>query len=207
MAPEVSAALLGIFTGFFVSLFGWQINLLVFHRGMHRGRTAGFFVGVGACLADIVWMMLVMAGLSPLIHQTQYTVYFRWVSIVMLLGMAIRMFFAKMKPVEEKATDELSLVKSMILGIAVVISNPFILIFWLTAVSFLVTHYPEAQIIQNKAPFLLAFLVGALSWFLFLTLGASKFSKAWTDATFQKISRVLAVGLVLGALAMIWMKF
>jgi len=67
---HLSALSLGMGTGFFASLTGWQINLIALHRGIERNtRTASFFVGMGAAFADIIFILVALTGAVPFLRN------------------------------------------------------------------------------------------------------------------------------------------
>ncbi len=204
---ELAVTGLGMTTGFAASLIGWQINLLAIHRGLQRGRNATFFVGMGAAVADLVYISVAMAGVLPLIYHERFGPYLKWLGAAMIFLVALRTLLKKSGPVEKKPKKKRNPARSFFLGFVVVMSNPFLVIVWLGVVSFLVTHFAAVRIFQSKALLFLSFLLGAALWFLILSRAVLRGAKKWGEHRLQFLSRVSAIGLIAVGIFIIYHKF
>lgn len=199
--------LLGILTGFLAAGLGWQINLIAIQRGIRRGRTAAFLVGCGAILADIIFLWVGLAGTTPILEHPEWWGIIRWVGIVVILGLAARVFFVHSKPrpqVEEVQKRNPS--RNFAVGFLVVMTNPVVFLMWVGVIGFLRAHFPEARAPWFKELFLAGFLLGGLLWFFPLALIFLKKLKLWTEANHTVISYISGGILVLVALFLIFFE-
>jgi threonine/homoserine/homoserine lactone efflux protein len=196
--------LLGILTGFLVSCFGWQIDLIAIQRGLRRGKIAAFLVGCGAVLADMIFLSVGFTGTQPLLEHPEWWGIIRWVGISILLILAARVFFVHGRPHQQ--VDEVTQrnpTKNFFVGFLVVITNPAVFLMWVWFVGFFRTHFAEARRPWFKEFFLAGFLIGAMLWFVPLAFIFLKKLKRWSEGNHSILSRFSALVLVVVALYLI----
>ncbi|MSR77155.1 MAG: hypothetical protein EXS63_02860 [Candidatus Omnitrophica bacterium] len=207
MAAEFYCFVIGAFTGFVGCLVSWQLNLVVMHRGLERGRHDAFFVGLGAVSADIVFLGGAFTGLYSLTGHPEWWIHLKWVSILMLLSVAARTYFRKKTIISANPVKKKNPARNFLLGFILVISNPLLFILWVGILSFLVAHFPDAQILDHQWIFLTSFYAGSSAWFAILAGVILHHARKWDDEKLHALSRIFSVGLVIGALILIWAKF
>ena len=117
--------LLGIAAGFLASCLGWQIDLIVIQRGLHRGKIAAFLVGCGAVLADILLISIGFTGTQPLLNHPEWWGMIRWIGISVLFILAARLLWVHGKrPTEATEVIKRNPTKNFFVGFLVVITNP-----------------------------------------------------------------------------------
>lgn len=199
---------LGALTGFLASLAGWQINLVAIHRGLHRGRTATFLVGLGSTCADLAFMLTAFVGVIPLSRFPELWMRLKWFGIALIFFAAGRIFFQK-SPEEEKKKKKgkRNPAKSFLLGFLLVISNPFIFLLWIGVISFLVSHFPDAQIFRFHSFFLMSFLAGGAVWFTFLSQVVLHGARKWGAHRLRFLSKISALALIAAGIFLMVERF
>ncbi len=205
MPAELQASCIGYAAGFISFMLGWQINLVAIHRGIDRGRVAAFAVGMGAAFADIVFLLVGFAGLHPFTNHPELWVHLKWVTVTTLLLVATRTFFRKKKR-DPMQSGKKNPAKNMLLGFIIVISNPLVFLLWLAVLSFLVSHFASARILQNRWIFMSSFVTGAAVWFFFICFWVLSHARKWNEERLHLLSRITAVLIALAALALVFTK-
>lgn len=196
----------GFLTGFIVSMLGWQVNIIALHRGMHKGRSSALSVGLGAAFADVVLLIAGMCGAHPFLDHFHFWKPMKWVGAGVLFFSALKILFHKpLKNVKEPHTKGRGLPGSFLMGLAVVMGNPAVILMWLMASGFLMAHFPETHSFPGLLLFPVAFLFGASAWFLFHASVVLKKIKTWGEGSLHLLSRISAVAL-LGALLFLILK-
>jgi threonine/homoserine/homoserine lactone efflux protein len=192
--------LLGMVAGFLASCFGWQINLLMIHRGLRRGKIAAFLVGCGSVAADMIFLWIGFKGTQPLLDHPEWWGIIRWVGISVLLILAARVFWTHGKPLpKNEEVSKRNPTRNFLVGFLVVITNPAVFLMWIAVISFLHARFPETRQPWFKEFFLGGFVIGAMLWFLPLAFFFLKKLDRWTEKNHSLVSRLSAVTLVLVA--------
>lgn len=199
--------LLGILTGFLASCFGWQIDLIAIQRGLKRGRMAALLVGLGAALADMVFLAIGFTGTEPLLKHPEWWGGIRWVGIGVILALAVRGFWGHSKPRKHDETvNKKNPTRNFLVGFLVVITNPVVFLMWLGFIGFLRAHFSEARQPWFTEFFLGGFLIGALVWFVPLAFIFLKKLDHWSEENHSFLSRLSSGTLVLVALYLIFFE-
>lgn len=205
MPTEFLTLFIGFSAGFIGFMVGWQINLVSIHRGIDRGRTAAFAVGMGAAFADLVFLLIGFTGLHPFTNHPELWGHLKWITVGMLFLVAYRTYIRK-KSRNSLAVGKRNPAKNMLLGFLIVVSNPLAFFLWLAVLSFLVSHFPAVRILQNRWIFLAGFAAGAVLWFTFICLWVLSHARKWNEERLHLLSRLTAVGLALAALVLAFAK-
>jgi len=172
-------AALGVGTGFFAALMSWQINLVAIQKGLERGRSASFFVGLGSVTADLGVILGVLTGASAIIHNPKVWLVFKGVGIATVSLLGLRILFKK-PPAVTAEKKKRNPAKNFLLGFFLVVTNPAILILWIGIMSFILTH-SDLSILANRGLFLAGFAAGGTGWFLIFALAVVPYTKQWKN--------------------------
>ena len=196
---------IGLLTGFLAAMLGWQINIVGIHRGLERGRSGPFLVGLGATLADLFIILIAFAGAAPLLRLHHFWPVAKWFGIATILFASFRILFHKTKFREPSEKKDRGPGKSFMLGLIVVGGNPAIYLMWIGIISFIVTHFGRPTI-QFHALFLLGFFTGCMAWFSILAFFILGHIRHWGENRLHLISRISAVFLLITAVMLIFEK-
>lgn len=196
--------LLGTFIGFFASALGWQVNLVSIHRGLKRGKTSAFLVGAGAACGDILFMAVAFAGVDPLLDHPQLWIPLKYLATCIIFVIGLQILFHRPKGRAEPEIKNYNPTKNFFIGFFLVVTNPAVFLLWVGVISFIMTHFPEAESEVIKLKILGGFFAGALGWFLILALVLLPKIRQWGDAALHYLSRLSAVILLLAAVILIF---
>lgn len=156
----------GIIVGISLGAPVGPVNVEIVRRGLKGGFRSGWMVGVGATTADVIYCLLIIAGLTPLIDQLLVR------TILWTLGTGFLFFlgWASMKPViwpgrmivEEEGTTERG---SFVTGFLIAALNPMGIFFWLSVGGGLVASGVEqASDLIGIGAIVLGVISGLIIW-------------------------------------------
>lgn len=203
-APSVgmlTAALLGFVLGFVGSMpLVGPIAILVFTRGVENRARNGFYLALGAALAESGYAYLAFWGFSQLLVRYPWIEpTTRAVGAVILTALGLRFAMRGGQfPVEQAAaTGEVGNKRSFLLGFAVTALNPALIATWTLALTTLYLFYSVGFDAQRALPFSIGVGIGIVSWFATLLSLLSRFRERFRPATLTRAIRLMGVALTL----------
>jgi L-lysine exporter family protein LysE/ArgO len=172
------------------------INAAQIDRGIRNGFMHAWFVGVGAVLADAIYMLAVYIG----VHQflgTPFMKTFLWTfgSFVLLYTGVESMINAGKVNLEKNRNKE-PLIKSLLSGFFMSISNPLTILFWLgiygSILAKAAASYEGSQLILYSS----AIFIGLLLWDFTMAGISSSFKKYLTPSLLVFISFLSGFSLI-----------
>lgn len=150
-------------------LFGWgaaipfgPINLEMMRRNLTFGTRFGFGLGLGACSADLTYVVLLCVGALTLLNHPEV------LRVIGIVGSLILAWFGygalKAKPLTEGQSTKrpISVLRSWVEGYLLTLINPFTILFWASVSTQLIT-ITQAQ--SNAVPLAaLGVIIGTFSW-------------------------------------------
>ncbi|RKP50804.1 LysE family translocator [Trinickia fusca] len=164
--------------GFFLSLSLCLdigiVNVAILSLTLSHGFKPGFWLGLGSCFGDLVYVSLALAGMAALLHFDAV----RWVvwlgGSTMLLYLALKMAREALFPPAAPAGDassqalpQASLARGFVRGIVLAMSSPSAIL-WFAAVGGALIAKAGATGTHAAPVFLAGFFLGGLAWTLFL---------------------------------------
>lgn len=134
-------------------LLGWgaaipigPINLEIIRRNLHFGTLVGIAFGLGACTADLIYLVLLSLGiLNILVHPLILKVIGLMSSIILIwFGVqALKLNSTKIAGIKGKNTKEHSVWRNFVEGCGLTLVNPYNILFWTSVSSTLIltTHH------------------------------------------------------------------
>jgi L-lysine exporter family protein LysE/ArgO len=151
------------------------INAAQLDRGIKGGFFPAWFVGLGAIVADGIYMLIVYYGIYHII-DTPFVKTFLWLfgGFVLIYTGVESMVSAKKLDIQSRSQRE-SLSKSFLSGFIMSITNPLTILFWLgiygSVLAKTVSMFNTEQIIIYSG----AIFLGLLVWDITMALIASSF--------------------------------
>ena len=166
----------GLITGLLVSLPLGPMAVLVIQRTANRDFKSGFYTGLGIATTDSIWALIAGFSVSYIItflREHQSIIQIIGALVLFILGLYIFNSHPlhAIRKYRRKGTSPLQCYASAFL---ISLSNPavvlaYIAVFAGTNVVFNVHH------LASPFVFTMSFLIGALSWWLVITLTISRF--------------------------------
>ncbi|MDF2961724.1 MAG: amino acid transporter [Paenibacillus sp.] len=172
------------------------INAAQLDKGLRNGFWHSWVVGIGAMLADVMYMILVYFGVVHFIN-TPFVKSFLWLfgCFVLVYTGVESLLGARQVEIANRKVEE-SLYKSFLSGFIMSLSNPLTILFWLgiygSVLAETAASYGKQQLLLCSG----AIITGILLWDLSMAAAASSFRAFLT-------SRMLVVISVLSGMSLI----
>lgn len=156
---------IGILLGLGAAIPIGPVNLEIIRRNLRFGTAYGVMTGLGACSADITYLILLCLGALAILQYPTVLHAFGFIGCLILIWFAINAFRAK--PIEKKETLKLpSLTRYSIEGYIITMLNPYTILFWAS-----ISSQISLTALTNTNALLLTGLgviVGTVSWVMLL---------------------------------------
>ncbi len=187
-----------VFQGF---LLGWSvawppgpINTEMIRRGLSGGFWRAYVVGLGACVSDFFWALVVAAGIGTVLNEDGVRPILGGVSLALLLYLAYTFLagawrqWQKKKsggPIEFDAGAH-DTRKGFLLGMTMALVSPWNLAFWLAVMGSQsrVLTFGESVVLAS------AVVAGATTWGVVLCT-AIRMGARFTTPTWELVTRAL----------------
>ncbi len=159
--------LLGLILGWGAAIPIGPINLELTRRNLQFGTPIGIFFGLGACSADLTYLVLLCTGTLILLQHALL------LKIIGILGSCILIWFGisalKLKTISITNNQvSTSYFKNLIEAYLLTLLNPFTILFW-ASVSSQLSIAAEGESFATLTAGL-GVIVGTVSWILFLNI-------------------------------------
>ncbi|WP_413307664.1 LysE family transporter [Bacillus sp. 1P10SD] len=172
------------------------INAAQIDRGIRNGFMHSWLIGVGAVVADGVYMLVVYIGVVQFL-ETAFMQTFLWCfGCFVLMYTGIETFMSAGKINLEHTRGNEPLLKSFVSGFLMSISNPLTILFWLgiygSVLAKTAATYERNELILYSS----AIFIGLLLWDITMAGVASSFRKFLTSRLLVSISLLSGVSLI-----------
>lgn len=182
----------GIVIGLMVSIPLGPIGIIIVQRTLNRGWLSGFFSGLGAATADIIYAIIAATGFGIILHLVETHVHSLKIitfCIVIVIGIAISQ--KSIRKLRKERTKSSNLFTDFISILLLTFSNPLVLGVFLAL--FTGAASVEDSSLQNIIIILLGVFIGALLWWFVLTLSVSLFRHKFRFRNLFWINKVTGI--------------
>jgi threonine/homoserine/homoserine lactone efflux protein len=180
----LTAGLLGMVSGFVVSIPVGPINITIVNEGARRGFFWAFMIGVGGMAMDLIYCGIAFAGFSGLFASKFMKAAMELLSFLFLIYLGIKYLVTASLPATtptmEAVEHKLHPHTAFWIGFVRVLGNPAVLLFWITVSATFISHDWIDDTFASKAVCVLGTFLGGLLWFILLSFlvaqGHGKFS-------------------------------
>lgn len=203
----LSFLLKGALIGFSIAVPVGPIGVLCIRRTLAFGRLSGFFSGLGAAVADALYGLILVSGLTLVSdflinHQS----WFRLVGGAFLFYLGYKTFKAPHLDSTKKITHK-TLLSDFVSTFFLTIANPLTIISYLAVFASLGVSDLQGNWL-HAALIVIGIFLGAAFWWLILSEGLTLFRKKVTAATMPWINRIAGILIAsFGLLAWISLRF
>ena len=172
------------------------INAAQLDKGIKSGFLHAWLLGVGALLADVLYMMLVYLGVAHFLN-TSFMKTFLWLFgcfVLTYTGIESVLNAGKLTTSKKKADE--SVFKSFISGFFMSVSNPLTILFWLGIYGSILAKTAASYSTNELMLYSCAMIIGILLWDLTMAAIASSFRRFLTTALLSFISIVSGLSLI-----------
>lgn len=182
----------GIVIGLMVSIPLGPIGVIVIQRTLNRGWLSGFLSGLGAATADIIYAIIAATGFGIILQLVETHVVLLQIitfCIIIIIGIAISQ--KSIKKLRKERTRSSNLFSDFLSIFLLTFSNPLVLGVFLA--SFTGAASTEDASMKNIIIILLGVFVGALLWWLILTVSVSLFRHKFRFRNLFWINKVTGI--------------
>ena len=159
---------MGLIMGFGVALPVGPLNLEIVRRTFRFGVLHGFFLGMGAVISDVIYLLLVSIGFLSFLNNGNF------LQAIGIIGSIFIAYFGY-KAIIEKADFDLneksfsrSYLKQCIEGFIIAFFNPFVIVFWISLSSQIASMTNNSMYLFSLTA--LGVVSSATLWLLFINL-------------------------------------
>jgi threonine/homoserine/homoserine lactone efflux protein len=180
----ISAAVIGLVSGFLFSIPVGPINLAIINEGAKRGFKWGVLIGFGAIAMDIIYCSLAFAGFSGLFATRLLRATIELLSFLALIYLGVKYLLATHLPATSRSLElvehKLHPHTAFMIGFVRVLGNPSVLLFWIALSASFMSHDVIQDTWSSKGACVMGMATGAFGWFVLLSflvsLGHGRFS-------------------------------
>jgi threonine/homoserine/homoserine lactone efflux protein len=172
------------------------INAAQIDRGIRNGFLHSWFIGVGAIVADGIYMMIVYVGVVQFLAQP-FMQTFLWLFgcfVLIYTGVETIINAGKINLEQQRGSEPL--IKSFFSGFLMSISNPLTILFWLgiygSVLAKTAATYERSQLILYSS----AIFIGLMVWDLTMAAVSGSFRKFLTSRLLITISLLSGLSLI-----------
>lgn len=172
------------------------VNSAQIERGIRFGFFHSWLLGVGATLADGVFMVLVYFGVIHFLNEPFMKTFLWLFGAFVLTYSGIESLIQARRPNERLRGGQESPGRSLVTGFLLSISNPMSILFWLgiygSALADMTARYDAREVLVYS----MAILAGIMFWDVLMALVAGTFRRLLTSRLFAAISVVSGLSLI-----------
>ena len=179
----------GMLVGFFVALPVGAVAMICINRSLQFGQTSGYYSGLGAAAADMLYGFIAIYGLTAVsgqLLQNQPVLQLAGGLCIIFIGVKM-MTKKKMSSEENTPVDHETNVKDFVTTFIVTLSNPMTLIAFIAALSNIHSLFDEINFIKSTI-IVSGIFCGSLLWWLILVNLALRFKKYISDTYIHRIN-------------------
>lgn len=185
-----------IFLGISLAAPIGPVNAAQLTKGIYGGFWHAWLVGLGAMLADAVFMLIVYLGVFQFL-ETPFMQTLLWsFGCFVLISTGVDSIISAGKKVKMGNIKGNSLKKSFFYGFLLSISNPLSMLFWLGIFGSVLAKTVSTYDINHIILYSLAIFIGLFIWDVTMAFIASSFKKILTSKLLVAISILSGLSLI-----------
>lgn len=186
----------GIILGFSIAAPVGPIGILCIRKTLQFGKLSGFFSGLGAALADMIYGSIAAFGLTMISNALLASQF--WLKLIggiFLVYLGIKTFFSKPKSQEDKKLTHQALLKDFITTFFLTLTNPMTIIAFLAI--FAGFGLSNTGNLMQASFLVLGVFLGSCLWWLILSEFVTLFRKKIEKKMMKWINRIAGL-IILG---------
>jgi len=172
------------------------INAAQIDRGIRNGFMNSWLIGVGAVIADGVYMLVVYIGVVQFLETAFMQTFLWFFGCFVLMYTGIETFMNAGKINLEQSRGKEPLIKSFFSGFLMSISNPLTILFWLGIYGSVLAKTAASSNPTQLVLYSCAIFIGLLIWDIAMASVSSSFRKFLTPQLLVGISCLSGLSLI-----------
>jgi L-lysine exporter family protein LysE/ArgO len=203
--PIVVPWLVGILSGFLVSIPVGPINVTIVNEGARRGFRWALMIGAGALTMEVIYCTLGFAGFATFFDSKVIKAAMELISFMLMVFLGFKFLFLHTMQTHSKSADlveeKLHPHSAFMIGFVRVLGNPAVLLLWITLAGAFSSHDWVENSWSSRASCIAGVGIGAALWFLLLSYLVSLKHKELSPTTLMRMSHISGGFLLVVALA------
>jgi len=179
----------GLLLGFSIAAPVGPIGILCIRRTLQFGRLSGFFSGLGAAVADTIYGMIAVFGLSVvsnLLIANQF--WLRLVGGIFLFYLGIKTAYSKTEEITQPGVVHKTLLSDFFSTFFLTLANPMTILSFLAVFAGLGLSVTESYL--DSTGLILGIFAGSAFWWFLLSEGITFFRKKMNQKIMSWVNRV-----------------
>lgn len=199
----LQAWLVGLGSGFLLSIPVGPINVTIINEGARRGFRWALLIGLGAVLMETIYCVIAFAGFSAFLTTKLAKAAMQVFSFLFLGFIGFKYLFAPSIPEHIRTVDrveeKLNPHSAFATGFVRVLGNPGVLLLWITLAAAFLAHEWVADDYRHKFGCVAGVAAGATIWFLGLSYAISLGHRRFSHKTLLRMEHISGACLLVAA--------
>jgi len=214
LTPILLSALTGFVSGFLLSVPVGPVNLTIINEGARRGFKWAVLIGLGASVMDVIYCTIAFTGFSSFFGSPIVKTSMEVFSFAFMLFLGVKFLSAKTviaptqlgaaaSRIEQRIDEKLHPHSAFMIGFARVLGNVGVLLFWIVAAAYFMSHeayFTSYEWVEDtlaaKAAFIAGVALGANLWFCALSYGVARKRRQFSEQTLLRMERLSGICLL-----------
>jgi len=214
LTPILLSALTGFVSGFLLSVPVGPVNLTIINEGARRGFKWAVLIGLGASVMDVIYCTIAFTGFSSFFGSPIVKTSMEVFSFAFMLFLGAKFLSAKTviaptqlgaaaSRIEQRIDEKLHPHSAFMIGFARVLGNVGVLLFWIVAAAYFMSHeayFTSYEWVEDtlaaKAAFIAGVALGANLWFCALSYGVARKRRQFSEQTLLRMERFSGICLL-----------
>lgn len=198
----------GMILGLMIAVTVGPAFLAIIQTGMSRGFKSSFFMALGISASDMVLITICYLGASTFFDELSNKLFIGIIGGIILIGYGLYSFFKKPDdhPEKEKtkkkrgfidriSSSDAGILTYVFKGFFMNLLNPFLLVFWLTAMGWVSANAEEGKLLNYAIAFFGGTLGTVFATDLLKSLIGTKISRYLKPKNILWINRIVGIAL------------
>ncbi len=172
------------------------INAAQLDKGIKNGFFHAWMVGIGAMIADAIYMTLVYLGVVHFLDSSFMKSFLWFFGSFVLLYTGIESMVSANQLMEKDQRSDERILKSFTSGFLMSLTNPLTILFWLGIYGSVLAEAASSLETEQFLLYSSAIFIGVALWDFSMAAAASTFKKYLTPRLLVFISRISGLALV-----------
>ncbi len=202
--PIIISGVVGVLSGFIVSIPVGPINITIINEGARRGFQRAFLIGMGAVFMEVIYCALGFAGFATFFDSKLLKAIMELVSFVLMMFLGFKYLLAQTVETTSKSAtvveEKLHPHNAFTIGFVRVLGNPAVLLMWITLAGAFSAHDWVDDNWVSRSACIGGVGAGASAWFLLLSYFVGLKHKNFSTKILLRMSHVSGIILLAAAL-------
>ena len=193
LPPIVLALVVGVASGFLVSIPVGPINITIINEGARRGFRWALMIGFGAVAMEAIYCTIGFAGSATFLDSKVIKAAMELISFMLMVFLGLKFLFLHSLPEQSKSAEvveeKLHPHSAFMIGFVRVLGNPGVLLLWVTMAGAFASHDWVEDNWTSRGSCIAGVAVGAAIWFVLLSYLISLKHQQMSDKTLIRMSQ------------------